>query len=209
MFRNNGCHNPLPPNIHVSPSISGDNLTRLYTYWTVNNGNIGCFNLLCAGFVQVDQTVYPGIRLAPVSIVGGKTYETKFTIYQDPHSQNWWFTLSDKNITVGYWPKEIFTNLRNGADEVGWGETAMSGNTLSPPVGSGRYPDENISHAAYFRSLHYMRAWLKELTPTPTDPVREYIGPSGCYGIQNDKDTGSAYWGCRFTYGGPGCDCGH
>ncbi|PQQ03649.1 uncharacterized protein Pyn_25833 [Prunus yedoensis var. nudiflora] len=34
MFRNTRNTNPLPWNIHVSPSINGDQLPRLYTYWT-------------------------------------------------------------------------------------------------------------------------------------------------------------------------------
>ncbi|KAL6270080.1 hypothetical protein ACE6H2_026991 [Prunus campanulata] len=82
MFRNTGNTNPLPWNIHVSPSINGDQLPRLYTCWTVNNGKIGCFNLLCAAFVQIDRTLTLKMPLSPVSTIGGPSYDMKFTIYQ-------------------------------------------------------------------------------------------------------------------------------
>ncbi|PQQ03645.1 uncharacterized protein Pyn_25829 [Prunus yedoensis var. nudiflora] len=66
----------------VSPSINGDQLPRLYTYWTVNNGKIGCFNLLCAAFVQIDRTFTPKMPLSPVSTIGGPSYDMKITINQ-------------------------------------------------------------------------------------------------------------------------------
>ncbi|KAL6270077.1 hypothetical protein ACE6H2_026988 [Prunus campanulata] len=64
MFRNTGNTNPLPWNIHV------------------NNGTIGCFNLLCSAFVQIDQTFTPKMPLSPVSTIGGPSYDMKFTVNQ-------------------------------------------------------------------------------------------------------------------------------
>ncbi|VVA31517.1 Hypothetical predicted protein [Prunus dulcis] len=78
----------------------------------------------------------------------------------DTQTSNWWLAVTDRNITVGYWPKEMLPHLRNGAGEVGWGGTAMAATKRSPPIGSGQYPDDNYDHAAYFRNLHFMRGWL-------------------------------------------------
>lgn len=47
----------------------------------------------------------------------------------------------------------------------------MAATKRSPPIGSGQYPDDNYDHAAYFRNLHFMRGWLKEVVPSETDPV--------------------------------------
>ncbi|XP_008237003.2 PREDICTED: uncharacterized protein LOC103335750 [Prunus mume] len=192
----------------VSPSINGDQLSRLYTYWIVNNGKIGCFNLLCAAFVQIDRTFAPKMPLSPVSTIGGPSYDMKVTIYQDTQTSNWWLAVTDRNITVGYWPKEMLPHLRNGAGEVGWGGTAMAATKRSPPIGSGQYPDDNYDRAAYFRNPHFTRGWLKEVVPSETDPVYEYTGQSGCYGLENGKDTKVEFWGYRFEYGGPGGECG-
>ncbi|KAI5314177.1 hypothetical protein L3X38_043353 [Prunus dulcis] len=78
----------------------------------------------------------------------------------DTQTSNWWLAVTDRNITVGYWPKEMLPHLRNGAGEVGWGGTAMAATKRSPPIGSGQYPDDNYDHAAYLRNLHFMRGWL-------------------------------------------------
>ncbi|XP_004292028.1 PREDICTED: uncharacterized protein LOC101298862 [Fragaria vesca subsp. vesca] len=192
----------------ISHSINGDDLPRLFVYWTVDGGHIGCFNLLCHGFVQVDRKFAPKrTRFEPLSTVGGKTYEVKFAIHQDPVTANWWLTMTDWNITVGYWPKEILPHLRAGAGEVGWGGLTMATGKDSPPMGSGQYPDGTTNHAAYFRNLHYLRAWNKPLVPSDKYPVFEFIESTGCYGLQNDKGTRQGYWGYSFLYGGPGGSC--
>ncbi|KAH0977326.1 hypothetical protein GBA52_027045 [Prunus armeniaca] len=167
-----------------------------------------CFNLLCAAFVQIDRTFTPKMPLSPVSTIGGPSYDMKFTIYQDTQTSNWWLAVTDRNITVGYWPKEMLPHLRNGAGEVGCGGTAMAATKRRPPIGSGQYPDDNSDRAAYFRNPHFIRGWLKEVVPSETDPVYEYIGQSGCYGLENGKDTKVGFWGYRFAYGGPGGECG-
>ncbi|CAB4320494.1 unnamed protein product [Prunus armeniaca] len=376
MFSNISQINDIAPNVHVSPSINGDSEPRLFIYWTLNADKTGCFNSFCQRFVQVDRDIGPKTRFDPVSSFGGTTYDSKFAIYQDSipknwwlvvsekdvaigywpkelvpsleigagdvgwggiamaqenenappvgsgqypdgtyqhvgyfrdihfmkdglhpkvptdadpvfeyaevpcyadpvfeytllessarpedqhssdlhniemllllwlagwvrcadrqstssfavrerglHSEflkasivvedtqtsNWWLAVTDRNITVGYWPKKMLPHLRNGAGEVGWGGTAMAATKRSPPIGSGQYPDDNYDRAAYFRNPHFIRVWLKEVVPSETDPVYEYTGQSGCYGLENGKDTKVEFWGYRFAYGGPGGECG-
>ncbi|KAM1006260.1 hypothetical protein ACFX2A_003033 [Malus domestica] len=187
----------------VSTSINGDDSPRVFIYWTT-----GCFDSLCQGFVQIHRNVGPKTRFEPVSSFGGATYDAKFDIYQDYITKNWWLVMTDKNIGVGYWPRELVPSLENGAGDVGWGGIAMAPeNEDGPPMGSGQYPDGTYAHVGYFRNLHFMKGWMKPRAPRDDDPMWEYPGELSCYGLQNDKDTRDNFWGYRFGFGGPG-GCG-
>lgn len=66
--------------------------------------------------------------------------------------------VSDKNVAIGYWPKELVPSLETGAGDVGWGGIAMAqGNENAPPLGSGQYPDGTYQHVGYFRDIHFMK----------------------------------------------------
>ncbi|BFG41501.1 hypothetical protein CerSpe_277750 [Prunus speciosa] len=95
-----------------------------------------------------------------------------------------------------------------GLEKYRVGRNCHGCNKTYPPIGSGQYPDDNYDHAAYFRNLHFMRGWLKEVVPSETDHVYEFIGKSGCYGLENGKDAKVEFWGYKFAYGGPGGECG-
>ncbi|TQE06805.1 hypothetical protein C1H46_007587 [Malus baccata] len=203
MFANISEINPIAPNVHVSTSINGDDSPRVFIYWTT-----GCLDSLCQGFVQIDRNVGPKTRFEPVSSFGGATYDAKFDIYQDYITKNWWLVMTDKNISVGYWPRELVPSLENGAGDVGRGGIAMAPeNEDGPPMGSGQYPDGTYAHVGYFRNLRFMKGWMKPRAPRDDDPMWEYPGELSCYGLQNDKDTRDNFRGYRFGFGGPG-GCG-
>lgn len=124
---------------------------------------------------------------------------------QDPVSENWWLQIGTKsNITVGYWPKEIVPGLLNGPEDAGWGGIAMTKeNKDSPSMGSGQFPDGFYDHAAYFREVRYMLKGLEQVIPTYLDSVAEHVDGTGCYALQNDKDTWLQGWHYRFLFGGP------
>ena len=66
---------------------------------------------------------------------------------------NWWITKDE--INIGYFPAAIFNNLTE-AETVGWGGLAVSlPNGISPPMGSGIFPDDNYSHTSQFRAIQY------------------------------------------------------
>ena len=51
---------------------------------------------------------------------------------------------------VGYYPKELFTTLKGGADGVGWGgEVASSTTELAPGMGSGHFPELGAQKACF------------------------------------------------------------
>ncbi|KAB2603115.1 hypothetical protein D8674_004120 [Pyrus ussuriensis x Pyrus communis] len=192
----------------VSTSINGDDSPRVFIYWTLDADKTGCLDSLCQGFVQIDRNVGPKTRFEQMSSFGGATYDAKFDIYQDYITKNWWLVMTDKNISVGYWPRELVPSLENGAGDVGWGGIAMAPeNEDVPPMGSGQYPDGTYTHVGYFQNLHFMKGWMKPRAPRDDDPVWEYPGELSCCGLQNDKDTRDNFWGYRFGFGGPG-GCG-
>ncbi|KAM1242766.1 hypothetical protein ACFX2G_035085 [Malus domestica] len=131
-------------------------------------------------------------------------------VYWDPVSENWWLQIGAKsNITVGYWPKEIVPGLLNGAEDAGWGGIAMTKeNEDSPPMGGGQFPDGFYDHAAYFKEVRYMLKGLEQVIPTYCDSFTEHADGTGCYALQNDKDTWLEGWRYRFLFGGPGGNCG-
>ena len=43
---------------------------------------IGCYNLLCPGFVQVDNRIALGACLSRISVYGGNQYELNFNVWK-------------------------------------------------------------------------------------------------------------------------------
>lgn len=114
--------------------------------------------------------------------------------------------MVEKKIVVGYWPKEVVPELGNGAEIVAWGGLGtVSRGGVGPPIGSGHYPDGYYDHAAYFRNVQYIinNKGSEPKSPPNNAKITEDKS-SKCYGIENDKNTPSALWGYRFTFGGPG-----
>ncbi|XP_056688839.1 uncharacterized protein [Spinacia oleracea] len=130
------------------------NTTRLYAYWTKDSGkSTGCFNGFCPGFVQVSQETPLGVALTPVSTYSGRQYFMAITIQQDKDTKNWWVLIGDKQI--GYYPKELFSTMANGATRGGWGGEIYSISThASPPMGNGHFPEEGYSKSCLISRLN-------------------------------------------------------
>jgi hypothetical protein len=47
-----------------------------------NNFKTGCYNMLCSGFVQTDQSYHLGGRVTKTSTYGGEMIEMPISIYQ-------------------------------------------------------------------------------------------------------------------------------
>ena len=64
---------------------------------------------------------------------------------------NWWVTKDQ--INIGYFPAKIFNNFVE-PESVGWGGIAVNPpNGISPPMGSGIFPDYNYGHTSQFRAI--------------------------------------------------------
>ncbi|KAF8032734.1 hypothetical protein BT93_D1600 [Corymbia citriodora subsp. variegata] len=188
--------------------------------WT-GNGRDGCYNEFCRGFIQVDGKVTTKAKLIPTSVYGGPIHEvpiqiqqrliglfvTSFASDQERDSGNWWLTVADR-INVGYWPKELFLNLQNGALHVAWAGDGFAGsNGVCPPMGSGYKPDGSDGdyiHSTYFRRINWVRDDGSILPPSSN--TKEEVDQSNAYALRNHRDIGGS-WGYTMSFGGPGGHC--
>ncbi|XLR59300.1 hypothetical protein S83_009972 [Arachis hypogaea] len=122
---------------------------------------------------------------------------------QDSETKNWWLVAQNRHI--GYFPAALFSNLST-ANRIGWGgrvSGVMKGQ--SPPMGSGHFPDGDLTHACFIRKISYVVSDGSTQEPVQDVPKLGGDNPQ-CYGLK--------YFGFldpqnRFTlqFGGPGGSC--
>ncbi|KAI3884514.1 hypothetical protein MKW92_028832 [Papaver armeniacum] len=198
--------------IHVGWTVNpilynNDTMVRNFIYWTTDNGKeTGCYNTLCPGFVQVDRQITPDSPLKNTSIYEVGVLEMQSHVYLDSSEKKWWYVI--EGIKVGYWPTEIFPLFNsNGVERIYWGGHSMeSEDGHVPEMGSGRFPDGQSLHAAYFTKIQY-----NDFSGNLLDPHKKMIKKVlGCkknydiiyYGFREEHDA-------RHTiqYGGPAGKC--
>jgi hypothetical protein len=197
----------------VYRDITGDWAPHLFVYYTTNGYAKdedwqGGYNTDVDGWVQYDNTIFPGSTFAPLSQIGGEQREItiKYQHYQD----NWW--LQCQGRWVGYYPGRrlfmgngsSFTTLGDHADRIGfWGEVAKFGSgSTHTDMGSGRFADEGFGRAAY---IHNMRVQTRR-----DGAMAAFDGSNGLfttdpnlYDLDPHINSGSN-WGSYFFVGGPG-----
>ncbi|KAH9710425.1 NEP-interacting protein 1 [Citrus sinensis] len=190
----------------VSPAINGDQLTRLFTFWTADGARTtGCYNQLCPGFVLTNCSITPNYPLLLTSTYE-EQYDIKILIYQDQPTGNWWLVLSDDNVFVGYWPKELFNHLSGGAETVAWGGIAIAGkNGVSPPMGSGLL-NLSFRSTCYIRNIQYVDTQNK--FRNPDGALEQHLDRSTCYGLKDWKNCGRKEMYYCILFGGEGGRCG-
>ncbi|KAG2287967.1 hypothetical protein Bca52824_047571 [Brassica carinata] len=195
--------NSIQAGSHVHPALYGDDNPRFFIYWTRDNyQNTGCYNLRCPGFVQINKKLTPGYLLTPISTYNGP--QVKFTIqmWKDPKTGNWWLQLNDQEL-IGYWPKEIFTNLADeGASVIEWGGEVVNkkkdGQHTTTEMGSGHFPSEGFGKASSFEVIKII-----DMNNGLIDPVKvkTLVSRPACYDIKTGYDKKYEVF---FYYGGPG-----
>ncbi|KAI4328663.1 hypothetical protein L6164_020999 [Bauhinia variegata] len=192
----------------VHPSLYGDNLTRLTTYWTAYGyQKTGCYNAMCPGFVQVDPEVHPGDKLEKCSVIGGCQWAFNFTVKQDKSTGHWWFLISP-NTQVGYWPKEIFTHLVHGASSVSYGGTTKAFMGFSPPRGSGLLATTKFARACFFIAMKIVNSMYEEVDINADDMKAYCDTRPDCYTLLYEGyEKRYSMHGHYFTFGGPGGKC--
>ncbi|KAL3507406.1 hypothetical protein ACH5RR_032788 [Cinchona calisaya] len=120
--------------------------------------------------------------------------------WHEPSQDAWW--LQYNNITIGYWPTSLFTNLANSAPMIEWGGLVLSsesdGQQTSTQMGSGHFPEEGFSMAGYMRNLEIVD---DSFTLRPLSYPRTAAAQPNCYNIALGK---ADNWGDFIFYGGPG-----
>ncbi|XP_010541596.1 PREDICTED: uncharacterized protein LOC104815014 [Tarenaya hassleriana] len=131
----------------------------------------------------------------------------RFTIHQDKTSGNWWITQVFKDSSVsdmGYWPKELFNLIGDGAQMVGFsGMVSAPPNSPSPPMGNGNRPKyDDPYHSGFFNNLQIMGNDYS-LDRADMFPLKKLVDSDQCYGLDY-VGYDNLNVGVYFTYGGPG-----
>ncbi|KAK7340505.1 hypothetical protein VNO77_21211 [Canavalia gladiata] len=187
----------------VAPEIYGDNRLRIIAYWK-GKGKPGCFNILCPGFIQVDRVHGFGSTVNPVSQIGGNSqYYMEIHVEQDKKSGNWWLIL-DNFVKFGYWPKELFGHLNNGASMIRFGgEAAAPLDKPSPPMGTGKLPQAGYKNACTFYGLRIMDSGFTIQDINPRD-MKIYLDTSPNFYDLRYQGYMGRHFREAFLYGGPG-----
>lgn len=130
---------------------------------------------------------------------------------QEQSSGNWWLICpNDTNESrIGYWPKELFTHLANGASVVRYGGTTSASaatvpqDLISPPMGSGRLPNiDDPTRVAFFQNVKIVGSDYKMIDIVWSETRGNIDAPTTCYNLLFYEFLGSR--GYVFAYGGPG-----
>ncbi|EFH57644.1 hypothetical protein ARALYDRAFT_345260 [Arabidopsis lyrata subsp. lyrata] len=189
----------------VHPRLYGDSVTRFTIYWTGDGyQKTGCYNTQCPGFVVVSRNPRLGREFWGTSVYGQLSLTFKLQVFQDGFSGNWGLKMF--NEVIGYWPKELFPHLNNGASLVRYGgNTYLSPDGLSPPMGNGYYPVADFKKTAHFNNVVIINSQYKRVY-VEDRKIRRYADSYRCFRV--------TYWGytkstgVAFSFGGPGGNCG-
>lgn len=179
---------------------------NLFIYYTSANyaSGSGCYNLDCAGFVQINNSWVLGGKLSPVSTTGSTQYiiRMQWQLYEG----NWWLFLKGAGdyTAVGYYPGSVYKGgqLTRYATKVDYGGEVSSllGDTETGQMGSGKKASHGWQQSAYQRTIYYINSshqgvWAN-LTAVQSTP--------DCYTVDLHNLTSSS-WATYFYYGGPKC----
>ncbi|KAG9440842.1 hypothetical protein H6P81_021007 [Aristolochia fimbriata] len=202
-----GILNTIEGGWHVYPQIYGNDATHLFIYWTANKYQTGCHNLEC-GFVQVHQSIMPGLAFPVVSSPDdGIQPGVILKVIRDPGTGSWWLGFEEAYtsgfVWIGYWPSTLFHSLNYGATHVSWGGEVCSQNSpgFFPPMGSGQWAQSEYGKAAFVNKIRIARSDYV-LVDAPDDLGPQETKPN-CYTVV-DKGNDVGNFGRFFYFGGPG-----
>ncbi|MEV7280884.1 neprosin family prolyl endopeptidase [Streptomyces sp. NPDC093111] len=185
----------------------GDWYPHLFIFFTTKNYKlygdfIGGYNNEVRGWEQLSSTVYPGVRMAE-SVYGGAQYELAVKVML--YSGKWWIRVG--NEWLGGYPTSLFNaaGLQDQAAIVDWGGEIIDDVAFHPEptwtqMGSGHFPFEGWTRAAYMRNLAYQSDAAGTMTPFAGFT---HVTNPNAYDISVDF-SGATTWGSNFYWGGPG-----
>ncbi|CAI9093620.1 OLC1v1029167C1 [Oldenlandia corymbosa var. corymbosa] len=186
----------------VNPKVYGDRKTRFFTYWTADGGQkTGCFDSICPGFVQVSKDIALGAAIDLVSKTPNMPAELMtIIINKDVDTNNWWVSVN--NQKVGYWPPDLFIELKYQAIGVQWGGDVYSTRLETHPhtataMGSGEYSTPLDWIAGSIRGMRVLENSLVWKYPDVADPYTDQLD---CYDFYLQLVADDPI----FYYGGPG-----
>ncbi|KAL2330017.1 hypothetical protein Fmac_017598 [Flemingia macrophylla] len=121
---------------------------------------------------------------------------------------HWWLTVEDnkKSTNIGYWPKQLFTHLSNGASMMRYGgQVGAALGMPSPPMGTGKFAEAKYLNACFFSELQVVDSKFK-FQVAQSDDMKIYSDTPKCFDLLYPGDEGPGF-GQVFLYGGPGGRC--
>jgi hypothetical protein len=178
----------------------------LFIYWTASNyKGSGCYNLECAGFVQINSHWYLGGLWNAYSYPGGSQWGFELQWQFDWIEGNWWLFIRGPGEAeaVGYLPTKVY---KGGALATAASAMAVGGETYNPgggafgQMGSGEFASQGWQVAAFQNRIFYIHPTKSAgLDWASLNFVSEWS--PACYTI--DVHHGGE-WGSYFFFGGPG-----
>ncbi|KAF2102595.1 hypothetical protein NA57DRAFT_32918 [Rhizodiscina lignyota] len=191
----------------------------LFIYWTNHNYNLsgcqttemyGCYNLDCPGFAQLNNNWYIGGIWDHYSTINGDQwgFEMQWKLYKD----KWWLFLRGRGEyeAVGFYPSSIYKGgqIAHNASLVAYGGEAsrMKDGSPFPPMGSGKFPSDGWSRAAFQNTIFWIPRDENDGVGEWTKLGLESKTP-GCYDINITNFPAGGDWGTYIYFGGPGGTC--
>lgn len=192
--------------------LTGDWVPHLFTYYTAvgyvaDLDNWGGYNTDVKGWVQYDNTIFPGTTFTPYSTVGGE--QSKLKIKYQLYQGNWWLSCQDR--WIGYYPsklfmgnRSVFSTLGDHADHISfYGEVFDSDDIegrTSTDMGSGHFPKDGWKWSAYMHNL-----LVQKTSGLVNYDGSDYLYSSDpdMYDIEPHFNSGTE-WGSFLFLGGPG-----
>ncbi|XP_075641980.1 uncharacterized protein LOC142613496 [Castanea sativa] len=119
----------------VNPTLYNNTRTRLYTI--TKTAKSSCFDTLCNSLIPVRTDIPLDIPLESIS-TPEQQFDLQLMLFWDSSNGNWILKFGQDETVIGFWPKNVFTALGDGANYVEWGGEVFSPPGVpSPPMGSG------------------------------------------------------------------------
>jgi hypothetical protein len=195
------------------PAKYGSENAALFVYSTRDNyrkpaageAPVGCYNLDCGIFVQVNHTWALGSAIGTYSSFGGTQYELPIQWWL--YAGNWWLNVN--GTWIGYYPGSFYRGgqLSRNANLIEFGGETVSdgapGYYYYPPMGSGNYANAWWQQAAYQKNIYY----YDTANTSQWANLTAVTEAASCYTTAGPYSAGSAPWGVYFFFGGPGGWC--
>uniref|UniRef100_A0A7N2MXN3 Neprosin PEP catalytic domain-containing protein n=1 Tax=Quercus lobata TaxID=97700 RepID=A0A7N2MXN3_QUELO len=134
-----------------------------------------------------------------------------YTFTKDAANGNWLLKVDNDARELGFWPKNIFTALGDGANYVEWGGEVYTFNERSgsenlapdlpsPPMGSRSSILETTRYDAYCRLIKT----FNEIDYAVNVVSTKAFSDVNQYQVKDEGDIGEAYFQHLVLFGGPG-----
>ncbi|XP_075641956.1 uncharacterized protein LOC142613477 [Castanea sativa] len=122
--------------------------------------------------------------------------------WQDSSNGNWFLKFGQDETVIGFWPKNVFTALGDGANYVEWGGEVFSPPDVpSPPMGSDRNLQHDIKYDAYCKQIKTINETDYVVNAVDTEKLSDIIP---YYEVLDEGITGAADFQHLILFGGVG-----